>query len=927
MSAGTSRLKRKLNEQGVNYTSGKATENFCLIGTPLPPLEKSKDSGEFVPLWKQDVRDEQGRRRLHGAFTGGFSAGYFNTVGSKEGWTPSTFVSSRSERGKKQAAKPEDFMDEEDLAELREKQLMAGVKEQRDILGGTQAELITTADQEQDSIADSIQRALMPPPDDSPGVRLLKKMGWRPGQGVGPRVTWRQRKVQDLLASGKSLNGINIDELDDDEEAKKHMYPPRDTAVVRISRKTDHHGLGYSSGLGLSESLGQKRTGQSGPKLAAGFGLGAVNEADDDDVDVYDSSSKHDRTYMPYDATHDAEVDTRQSRDSGKAKTQTSFVQQKFPDGTPLVAGFILSDAPVKADIWFPLPDIPPGWKPDPRRVWQKNADKENDTATPMKKDDLPSWRSKMTAMERGAILGETPLPTAPRSVFDYLSEADRKRIQNAAAGINTPPPLAAPPPAPSAEPTPSTSIPFTPPNIASAALKGFMPFPTDPVKQSRYIAYLRSQATPEYPELAPQPLPGQSTNDYNKELSDYAKSAAIFKPVSGAMATRFTTAAVVEHGPKIIEGLHQPTHESIAEDQEAREKAKAAEAARREEVVEGSKAHAAKLGMYGALTREVTPWQPSRLLCKRFGVKDPNPDITTDAPLPGAGAAWKPEQAMAEADLQTATTAAGSVPDPALLLGAGDGRRKHRDLENVGLGEDEDQGKDTLTYVRPSMDIFKAIFASDDEDSDDEEDVDKDGDVKMQDLPAPGPSAAPSKVSASAAPMPAHLRADKDAGPAASYEPSAPERPPAESEKVDIATFKPVFVPRGDRETKKGKDKAKDKKDKKKGKAIVSFMDEDEGAALHIAPQKSGKDTKDKEHRKKKRRKGEKEEKEEADVGDADMWVEKAPPPTVTEFAANQPAEKTSPEVPAPPPPPIEQAPSKPEGPPRARKRAIDFM
>lgn len=25
------------------------------IGTPLPPLEKSKDIGEFVPLWKQDA--------------------------------------------------------------------------------------------------------------------------------------------------------------------------------------------------------------------------------------------------------------------------------------------------------------------------------------------------------------------------------------------------------------------------------------------------------------------------------------------------------------------------------------------------------------------------------------------------------------------------------------------------------------------------------------------------------------------------------------------------------------------------------------------------------------------------------------------------------------------------------------------------------
>jgi len=41
------------------------------------------------------VTDENGRRRFHGAFTGGFSAGYFNTVGSSEGWQPSKFVSSR----------------------------------------------------------------------------------------------------------------------------------------------------------------------------------------------------------------------------------------------------------------------------------------------------------------------------------------------------------------------------------------------------------------------------------------------------------------------------------------------------------------------------------------------------------------------------------------------------------------------------------------------------------------------------------------------------------------------------------------------------------------------------------------------------------------------------------------------------------------
>lgn len=39
-----------------------------------------------TPLQDQTVRDEKGRyKRFHGAFSGGFSAGYFNTVGSKEG--------------------------------------------------------------------------------------------------------------------------------------------------------------------------------------------------------------------------------------------------------------------------------------------------------------------------------------------------------------------------------------------------------------------------------------------------------------------------------------------------------------------------------------------------------------------------------------------------------------------------------------------------------------------------------------------------------------------------------------------------------------------------------------------------------------------------------------------------------------------------
>lgn len=68
-----------------------------------------------IRIEDQEVRDEHGRRRFHGAFTGGFSAGYYNTVDTKEGWRPSEFKSSRGDRQKKEQ-RPEDYMDQEDLS-------------------------------------------------------------------------------------------------------------------------------------------------------------------------------------------------------------------------------------------------------------------------------------------------------------------------------------------------------------------------------------------------------------------------------------------------------------------------------------------------------------------------------------------------------------------------------------------------------------------------------------------------------------------------------------------------------------------------------------------------------------------------------------------------------------------------------------------
>ncbi|VDK46424.1 unnamed protein product, partial [Gongylonema pulchrum] len=99
--------------------SRSCTQNKIMAvfyGTELEELDDEKSgisNKRPLSIEEQVVTDERGRRRFHGAFTGGFSAGYFNTVGSKEGWEPKQFRSSRSERSEKFDYKPEDFMDEE----------------------------------------------------------------------------------------------------------------------------------------------------------------------------------------------------------------------------------------------------------------------------------------------------------------------------------------------------------------------------------------------------------------------------------------------------------------------------------------------------------------------------------------------------------------------------------------------------------------------------------------------------------------------------------------------------------------------------------------------------------------------------------------------------------------------------------------------
>ena len=62
-------------------------DTFVTVGRPFEQLETAEDihKAKVRKEKEQYVTDSEGRRRFHGAFTGGFSAGYYNTVGSKEG--------------------------------------------------------------------------------------------------------------------------------------------------------------------------------------------------------------------------------------------------------------------------------------------------------------------------------------------------------------------------------------------------------------------------------------------------------------------------------------------------------------------------------------------------------------------------------------------------------------------------------------------------------------------------------------------------------------------------------------------------------------------------------------------------------------------------------------------------------------------------
>lgn len=131
-------------------------------------------------------------------------------------------------------------------------------------------------------------------------------MGWRAGQGIGPRITYQQLRAQEG-------NPIQPNEQMNEEETK-HLYAPRDNKLILFVKKDDAFGLGYVPGDGLtslanrgsnSHGSAAQMGAESGPNISAGFGLGALNDAEEDDIDIYDGGGAKTHRHMAYDAQED----------------------------------------------------------------------------------------------------------------------------------------------------------------------------------------------------------------------------------------------------------------------------------------------------------------------------------------------------------------------------------------------------------------------------------------------------------------------------------------------------------------------------------------------------------------------------------------------------------------------------------------------
>lgn len=367
--------------------------------------------------------------------------------------------------------RPEDFMDERDPNEATEVQNVETTSGFSGI-GSTEEELGGRARQ--------VTLLGLPTPavQEMMGAKLLKRVGWKEGQGIGPKVR-RKAVIDDAV----------------DDTGKTYLFAPTNSAVVTFTRKNDSKGLGYVGEDRREqgkESEAERPAAKEKKRKGGGFGVGVLNDDGEDDEDPYEIRPKSAYSRVIGGEKKKATIAKKPARHVfvskkvGRSKAATSLL--KCHDGRLPLEGFVLSAEPVQTqDGWYPPPIIPEGWKP----VGLKTSGVQD-----TKPAASPDSEQKLNPHLRGKLLGEIPLPG--KSVFDFLTPAVRDRLASVTGNQNLPPALGEAPPAMYSSSSSSMAdlVPKLDKGQALSALKGgFMPYADDLEKRSRYRAFLEVQA------------------------------------------------------------------------------------------------------------------------------------------------------------------------------------------------------------------------------------------------------------------------------------------------------------------------------------------------------------------------------------------------------------------------------------------------
>ncbi|KAL6429697.1 hypothetical protein ACFW04_007544 [Cataglyphis niger] len=597
-------------------------ENYVTFGVPLDPLdEENIPRKKPVTIEDQYAYDAQGRRRFHGAFTGGFSAGYFNTVGTRDGWRPQHFKSSRSSKADNVIQRPEDFMDEEDtsLFGIAPK----GIQTTSDYADhgqkGKKRERISQ-DNNGPIPGTPVLKELLKPVKETVGIVLLKKMGWKPGQGVGSRLTKREKqKIKHrneklkLIQENPEIAGSNSDDSDDN--STNITFAPDDYEPFRCKPKDNYFGIGYS-GLDRRKILSGHINLFDTPAFCVqdknkklsihgqAFGVGAF-EADDEDIYEKEDMSRYDFSLDPEHKTKtrwSQDVPTSSQTDclEGFVRAKERLASKKIFKPPELPKNFMPVHAVRKSRFYPPIAiPIENGKRREPLNAIDRARILE-DPNERLKK--LPSnisvasniisntlnLHGKQQTEERRKL--ENQQTTASNSWLDKLNAQNFIKggvidLQDDTGSLKTLKDFKETASA-SIRSSAETSIEH---DSSSKSEKSAKLFSSDPDKQKRFEQYLIFLKNDERNKLETiQPL---SMTDWEREQERMEFEQAAKLRQSNNYMDKFISSA--DH-----------TMDKMDPEKDIKE--------------------AVRLKMFGKLTRERSEWKPASIVCKRFNIPEP---------------------------------------------------------------------------------------------------------------------------------------------------------------------------------------------------------------------------------------------------------------------------------------------------------------